>query len=322
MKRILKILLGFSVVMAIVTSLLLLFAELVWKFPTYEELSVVEGRLEGLKLSEEDYVERLGLKKEYYYLTIDTKEGIKEIKAQKPYIQQNIQYLLPQDLVTVKVKKDSRDILWVWEIEKKGRTVISYEEIRGQEEMSKKRILNILPLIIGLCLLITVISGLVLIFVFKVDVNALVPFRRTENIQDLTTMATSDNDETLTIVEENAQHSKQEEQKPHEKPVETQTPSAQKSAREETPAPTEAKAEKRYCVVFYGKIASDQQLEEVEKRVAALYKVPVAQCERLFTGQRKIIKNSIDYQTAEKYKKAFEKTGALCQIEEIKGTNV
>jgi hypothetical protein len=52
-----------------------------------------------------------------------------------------------------------------------------------------------------------------------------------------------------------------------------------------------------------------------------LYKAPVEQCERLFTGQRKIIKKNIDYQTAKKYKRAFERTGAVCQIEEIKEKN-
>lgn len=72
----------------------------------------------------------------------------------------------------------------------------------------------------------------------------------------------------------------------------------------------------RYQVVFTGEIASGQQLEEVKTRVAALYKLPVARCERLFTGNKVTIKRELDYAMAEKYRAAFEKTGALCAIEE------
>jgi hypothetical protein len=79
-----------------------------------------------------------------------------------------------------------------------------------------------------------------------------------------------------------------------------------------------AVVEKRYHVVFSGEIAPEQQIENVKKRVAALYKVPVSQCEQLFNEKKHIIKKDVDYQTAEKYKRAFEKTGAICSIEEFK----
>ncbi len=76
-------------------------------------------------------------------------------------------------------------------------------------------------------------------------------------------------------------------------------------------------AETRYKVVFTGEIAPAQTLETVKTNVAALYKVPVAQCERMFTGQAITIKDNVDYQTAQKYHTAFQRTGALCRIETV-----
>lgn len=71
-----------------------------------------------------------------------------------------------------------------------------------------------------------------------------------------------------------------------------------------------------YHVVFFGDIAPGHQLEEVKQRVAALYKVPLTRCEHLFQGKKRIIKKNTDLQTAHKYKRTFEKTGAVCSIEE------
>jgi uncharacterized protein YbjQ (UPF0145 family) len=91
------------------------------------------------------------------------------------------------------------------------------------------------------------------------------------------------------------------------------------AARAETPtAPprAQASATARYKVVFSGEIAPGQNLQQVKTKIAALYKVPVAQCERLFSGQPVKIKENLDYQTAQKYQHAFERTGAVCRIEE------
>ena len=82
-------------------------------------------------------------------------------------------------------------------------------------------------------------------------------------------------------------------------------------------APVTVSAETRYRVVFTGEIAPAQTLETVKTNVAALYKVPVAQCERMFTGQAITIKDNVDYQTAQKYHTAFQRTGALCRIETV-----
>ena len=75
--------------------------------------------------------------------------------------------------------------------------------------------------------------------------------------------------------------------------------------------------QKRYVMLFQGEIADGYQLEDVKENVAALYKIPVSKCERLFRGEMVTIKKNLDRQTVQKYKRAFEKTGALCLIKEM-----
>ena len=72
-----------------------------------------------------------------------------------------------------------------------------------------------------------------------------------------------------------------------------------------------------YKIVFSGEIIPGQNIEEVKKRIAAFCKVSVSRCSHLFTGRIVIIKKNLDYHTAEKYKRAFDKTGAICKIEKI-----
>lgn len=72
----------------------------------------------------------------------------------------------------------------------------------------------------------------------------------------------------------------------------------------------------RYKLVFQGEIAPGHQIEEVRKRIANLYNVPVTKCDYMFTGKVVIIKDNLDYATAVNYKNTFEKAGACCNIEE------
>lgn len=74
-------------------------------------------------------------------------------------------------------------------------------------------------------------------------------------------------------------------------------------------------AEPRYKVIFAGELATGQDLQRVKTRVAALYKVPVERCEHLFSGRTMTIKDNLDHQTAQKYQRLFEQTGAICHIE-------
>ncbi len=72
----------------------------------------------------------------------------------------------------------------------------------------------------------------------------------------------------------------------------------------------------RYKVVFSGVVASGREVETVQANVAALYKVPVERCQYMFSGKTVTIKGDLDAQAAQRYKTAFEKTGAVCRIVE------
>ncbi|MBD3305145.1 heavy metal-binding domain-containing protein [candidate division KSB3 bacterium] len=95
------------------------------------------------------------------------------------------------------------------------------------------------------------------------------------------------------------------------------TAAAQPPPDEPIAPPVEDPSAASYRVVFAGEIAPGQDLETVKANVAALYKMPVERCERLFSGRRVTIKDRVDYRTAEKYVHAFERVGAVCYIEAI-----
>ncbi|PIE32869.1 hypothetical protein CSA56_13820 [candidate division KSB3 bacterium] len=76
-------------------------------------------------------------------------------------------------------------------------------------------------------------------------------------------------------------------------------------------------AEARYKVVFSGEFAPGFERETVQANIAALYKVSAERCSYMFTGQSIMIKENLTAQAAQKYKAAFEKTGAVCQVVEM-----
>jgi hypothetical protein len=76
----------------------------------------------------------------------------------------------------------------------------------------------------------------------------------------------------------------------------------------------------RYCLVFTGKIANNRNIEEVKRNLAAQFKKDITSIERYFSGQHIVIKKDVDYQTAIKYKNAYEKIGLIIDIEEITTT--
>ena len=89
------------------------------------------------------------------------------------------------------------------------------------------------------------------------------------------------------------------------------------------PAPEESitepaiSVETRYKVVFSGEVEAAHDVETVKTNIAALYKVPVERCESMFSGRPVTIKDNLDAQAAQKYKRAFERTGAICRIESM-----
>jgi thiol-disulfide isomerase/thioredoxin len=76
-------------------------------------------------------------------------------------------------------------------------------------------------------------------------------------------------------------------------------------------------AEQRYRVVFEGEILDGLRVEEVKRGLAALFKASEDKIERFFSGKRLAVKKDVDYGTAMKYLKAFERVGAVCRVEAL-----
>ena len=72
-----------------------------------------------------------------------------------------------------------------------------------------------------------------------------------------------------------------------------------------------------YRVVFEGEILEGSQVQEVKRALAKLYNTREDQMERFFSRKRLAVKKDMDYETAMKYVKAFERAGAICRVEEI-----
>jgi hypothetical protein len=73
--------------------------------------------------------------------------------------------------------------------------------------------------------------------------------------------------------------------------------------------------ERQDCDVIYaGVLAAGREAAQVKSDLARLFKTDAAGIERLFSGQPVIIKKGLDPQTAEKYRVALEKAGAICEI--------
>jgi len=76
-------------------------------------------------------------------------------------------------------------------------------------------------------------------------------------------------------------------------------------------------AGKLYRVVFEGEILEGSQVQEVKRALAKMYNRTEDQVERFFFGKRLAVKKDVDYETAMKYVKAFERAGAVCRVEEL-----
>ena len=73
----------------------------------------------------------------------------------------------------------------------------------------------------------------------------------------------------------------------------------------------------RYRVVFQGEVLSDRTVEEVKERLTSLLKIDRLAVEQLFSKKPVLLKRSVDYETAVKYKRAFAMAGAVCRIEKL-----
>ncbi len=70
----------------------------------------------------------------------------------------------------------------------------------------------------------------------------------------------------------------------------------------------------RYNVVFEGKIMPGKDLQLVKDRLKELMKTDDEGIERLFTGKPVVVRKNLEKETAEKYRNAFAKAGAMCEV--------
>ena len=76
--------------------------------------------------------------------------------------------------------------------------------------------------------------------------------------------------------------------------------------------------DKRYKITFDGTLSGGMAKEGVKKNLAFLYNMNAEKIERIFfAGSPTVIKKSVDYKTAIKIKAAFNRAGAVCEIQEI-----
>lgn len=70
-----------------------------------------------------------------------------------------------------------------------------------------------------------------------------------------------------------------------------------------------------FQVVFQGEIQAGVDADLARAAVGQLFQLSSASLERLFSGKRMVIKQGLDAASADKYRQAIERTGALCVIE-------
>lgn len=73
--------------------------------------------------------------------------------------------------------------------------------------------------------------------------------------------------------------------------------------------------DRAYQLVFSGDIIPGEDLDRVKKNFAKILKIDPGQVERLFSGRSTVVKKGVDIETAQKFKSAFKKAGAILHIE-------
>jgi hypothetical protein len=76
-----------------------------------------------------------------------------------------------------------------------------------------------------------------------------------------------------------------------------------------------------YNVIFEGNISSGYQLQDVKRNLADLFKLNEEKVDILFAKPRVVLKKGLDYDSAQKYRKALLKTGAICNVKEVGGSS-
>lgn len=70
----------------------------------------------------------------------------------------------------------------------------------------------------------------------------------------------------------------------------------------------------RFKIVFAGRIREGFDNVTVRQRLASLYKTTPKQIDRLFSGQRLVLKSALSREEAERFRRIFNETGAVCEV--------
>ena len=76
-------------------------------------------------------------------------------------------------------------------------------------------------------------------------------------------------------------------------------------------------SEKLFEIAFSGKIVDGADLDSVKQKIASLFKADEARLNQLFSGRRVVVKRQADEITAIKFRGAFQKAGAICELVEL-----
>lgn len=75
--------------------------------------------------------------------------------------------------------------------------------------------------------------------------------------------------------------------------------------------------EATYDILFAGNLLDGAEPERVKRNLKERFNLTDAQVERLFAGQRVVIKRGVDIGTATRYRELFHQAGALAQIVKV-----
>lgn len=72
-------------------------------------------------------------------------------------------------------------------------------------------------------------------------------------------------------------------------------------------------------IVFQGQVKDGVALEQARTRLGQLFQAGEQQLDVLFSGRRIVIKQNLDEASAEKYRQAIDRAGAVCRVEPMGG---
>lgn len=78
-------------------------------------------------------------------------------------------------------------------------------------------------------------------------------------------------------------------------------------------------SDKLFEVAFSGQISDAADIEEVKQKVGKMFNADAAKLAQLFSGKRIVIKKNIDEASANKYRTALNRAGAICEVRAMGG---